>query len=128
MQTRRQFLGTMAATPLARGRAGARPNILLIITDQQRAGMLSCAGNSYVKTPNLDSLAQNGARFERAYVANPVCSPSRTSLMTGRMPSSIGMECNEDLQIPVRATAAMLDSSLGMTFRKAGYQTVYGGK
>src|SRR5437870_3941048 len=112
MQTRRQFLGSLAAAQLAAGRAGARPNILVIITDQQRASMLSCAGNPYVKTPNLDSLAANGVRFERTYVTNPVCSPSRMSLMTGRMPSSIGMECNEDLRRPVRATAAMIDSSL----------------
>lgn len=128
MQTRRQFLGTLAAAELAQGRAGARPNILLLITDQQRASMLSCAGNPWVKTPNLDSLAANGMRFERAYVTNPVCSPSRTSMLTGRMPSAIGMECNEDLQRPVRVTASMLDSSLGVTFRKAGYQTMYGGK
>ena len=128
MQTRRQFLGTLAAAELAHGHAAAHPNILLIITDQQRASMLSCAGNPWVKTPNLDSLAANGVRFERAYVANPVCSPSRMSMLTGRMPSAIGMECNEDLQRPVRATAAMIDSSLGVTFRKEGYQTVYGGK
>jgi choline-sulfatase len=128
MQTRRQFLGSLATAQLARGRAGSRPNILLIVTDQQRAGMLSCAGNPWVKTPHLDSIAANGVRFERAYVANPVCSPSRMSMLTGRMPSEIGMECNEDLQRPVRVTAAMMDSSLGMTFRKAGYQTIYGGK
>ena len=90
--------------------------------------MLSCAGNPWVKTPNLDSIAANGVRFERTYVTNPVCSPSRMSLMTGRMPSAIGMECNEDLRRPVKVTAAMLDSSLGMTFRKAGYQTMFGGK
>jgi choline-sulfatase len=128
MQTRRQFLGTAAAAGFARGLDGKGPNILVILTDQQRASMLSCAGNSYVKTPNLDSLAQTGVRFERAYVANPVCSPSRMSLMTGRMPSSIGMECNEDLARPVTVPAAMLRSSLGVTFRDAGYETVYGGK
>jgi arylsulfatase A-like enzyme len=128
MQTRRQFLGTAAVAGLARGLAGTRPNVLVIITDQQRASMLSCAGNSYVKTPNLDSLARTGVRFERTYAANPVCSPSRMSLMTGHMPSSIGMECNEDLRRPVTVPAAMLRSSLGVTFREAGYETVYGGK
>jgi arylsulfatase A-like enzyme len=128
MQTRREFVATLAAAELARSQPAMRPNILIIITDQQRASMLSCAGSPYVRTPNLDSIAANGARFERCYAPNPVCSPSRFSLMTGRMPSAIGMECNEDLKRPVRATAEMIDSSLGMTFRKAGYRTVYGGK
>ena len=89
--------------------------------------MLSCAGNSYVKTPNMDSLARSGVRFERAYVTNPVCSPSRMSLMTGRMPSAIGMECNEDGR-HVAVPRPMLEASLGNAFRGAGYQTVYGGK
>ena len=118
-QTRRQFLGTLAATQAVRGSAAGRPNILVIITDQQRASMLSCAGNPYVKTPNLDSLAQAGARFERAYVANPVCSPSRTSLITGRMPSAIGMECNEDLRRPVKVPAAMLEPTSKMAPRRS---------
>ena len=107
--------------------ARPRPNVLVIMTDQQGAGMLSCAGNTYVKTPNMDSLARSGVRFERAYVANPVCSPSRLSLMTGRMPSAIGMECNEDGR-HVAVPKGMLEASLGNTFRRAGYQTVYGGK
>lgn len=107
--------------------ARPRPNVLVILTDQQRAGMLSCAGNPYVRTPNMDSLAQSGVRFERAYVTNPVCSPSRMSLMTGRMPSAIGMECNEDGR-HVAVPRPMLEASLGNAFRRAGYQTVYGGK
>lgn len=119
----------MAAAGAAVGQPQKRPNVLVIITDQQRAGMLSCAGNPYVKTPNLDSLAKTGVRFEQAYAANPVCSPSRMSLMTGRMPSAIGMECNEDNALPKTVVpASMLGSSLGRTFRDAGYQTVYGGK
>jgi arylsulfatase A-like enzyme len=124
--TRRQFLAAGAA-PLARGAARQRPNVLVILTDQQGAGMMSCAGNPYVKTPNMDSLAQSGVRFERAYVANPVCSPSRMSLLTGRMPSEIGMECNEDGG-KVAVPRPMLEASLGNTFRRAGYRTVYGGK
>ena len=120
--TRRQFLASATAGAIAR----PRPNILVILTDQQGAGMLSAAGNPHLKTPNMDSLARTGTRFERTYVANPVCSPSRMSLMTGRMPSAIGMECNEDGGKPV--PDAMLRAGLGGTFRAAGYHTVYGGK
>ncbi len=104
-----------------------RPNVLLIITDQQRADMLSCAGNRYVKTPAVDSLAASGVRFGMAYCANPVCSPSRFSMMTGVMPSRIGMDRN--MNIPASpAGDRLLECALGRVFRAAGYQTVYGGK
>ena len=68
-----------------------RPNILLILADQLSASMMSCAGNPYLGTPAMDSLAATGTRFDRAYCTNPVCVPSRFSLMTGRMPSEIGL-------------------------------------
>jgi choline-sulfatase len=104
----------------------SKPNILLIITDQQHAGMLSCAGNAYVQTPNLDSLARTGVRFERAYCGNPVCVPSRFCMLSGTMPSRIGMETNGEIgnEIPQE----ILDDAMGAVFRRAGYQTVYGGK
>src|SRR6476620_1576970 len=84
----------------------SRPNILFIMTDQQHAGMLSCTGNPYLKTPALDSLAAAGTRFELAYVTNPVCVPSRFSLQTGRMPSAIGMGTNQtQLKVPPKMCA-----------------------
>ena len=64
----------------------SRPNIILIVTDQQSAHMLSCTGNKWLKTPAMDYIAKNGIRFERAYSTNPVCSPARIGLMTGRFP------------------------------------------
>lgn len=60
------------------------PNILLIMTDQQRYDSLGCYGSKAVPTPNLDALAAQGAVFENCYVNNPVCTPSRASMMTGR--------------------------------------------
>ncbi len=53
-------------------KASKKPNILFIMTDQQSATMLSCAGNKNLKTPALDALAASGVRFERAYACNPV--------------------------------------------------------
>lgn len=103
-----------------------KPNILIIITDQQHAGMMSCTGNPYVNTPSLDRLAAEGIRFERAYVSNPVCVPSRFSLMTGQMPSLIGMEDNHHQKNFV--PEEILKTSLGTVFTEAGYQTVYAGK
>jgi len=63
-----------------------RPNILWICTDQQRFDTLGCYGNSFVRTPNLDRLAQNGMLFERCYSQSPVCTPSRACFLTGRYP------------------------------------------
>jgi choline-sulfatase len=106
-----------------------QPNILLIITDQQHAGMMSCAGNAYLKTPAMDSLARSGARFEQAYCGNPVCVPSRVTMMTGVMPSRIGMEANEDMpRAKPKMSESILQRSLGRVFRQAGYESAYGGK
>ncbi|MAS37411.1 MAG: hypothetical protein CL610_25655 [Anaerolineaceae bacterium] len=61
-----------------------QPNILLIMTDQQRFDSLGCYGFDAAYTPNLDQLAAEGVLFERCYVNNPICTPSRASLMTGK--------------------------------------------
>lgn len=71
-----------------------KPNIILFITDQQRADHLGCYGNAVVKTPYLDAIAKRGWRADRFYVASPVCMPNRSSLMTGRMPSVHGARHN----------------------------------
>lgn len=71
-----------------------KPNFLVFVTDQHRADHLGCYGNRYVKTPNIDALATQGWRFDKAYVANPVCMPNRGSMMTGRMPSIHGARGN----------------------------------
>lgn len=71
-----------------------RPNILCIITDQQRADHLGCAGNPVLQTPHLDSLAEDGTRFERAYVNCPLCMPSRATLFTGETPRGHGVRTN----------------------------------
>lgn len=71
-----------------------KPNFLVFVTDQQRADHLGCYGNTRVRTPHIDALAANGWRFDRAYVANPVCMPNRGSMMTGRMPSTHGARGN----------------------------------
>ncbi len=103
-----------------------RPNLLVIITDQQHAGMLSCAGNRYLHTPALDGLAARGVRFELAYPSNPVCVPSRMSMVTGWLPSHFGMRSNAEVRNPAPPEA--ISRALGWCIRRAGYQTVYGGK
>ena len=105
----------------------SRPNILLVITDQQSATMMSCTGNPHLRTPAMDSLAATGVRFERAYCTNPVCVPSRFSLMTGRYPTEIGMRNNISREINVMPEH-ILQRGMGWVLRDAGYETVYGGK
>src|SRR5687767_536985 len=71
--------------------SGKTPNILLIVSDDHSAAHVGCYGNPDVKTPNLDRLAAEGVRFDRAYVAAPQCVPSRAAILTGRHPIDIGM-------------------------------------
>lgn len=79
--------------------AEQRPNIIYIMTDQQTASAMSCAGNSDVHTPNMDLLASRGVRFVNAYCAFPLSGPTRSSMFTGYMPSQIGTIEN-NLPIP----------------------------
>ncbi len=67
------------------------PNVVFILTDDQGPWALGCAGNDEIRTPNLDRLAAEGARFENFFCTSPVCSPARSSLMTGRIPSAHGV-------------------------------------
>ena len=63
-----------------------RPNILWICTDQQRYDTLNCYGNSWVRSPRIDALADSGVMFANAFCQNPLCTPSRASFLTGRYP------------------------------------------
>ena len=93
--TRRGFLGAAGglaacAAGAARAAAGAppRPNVLFINTDQQRADTLGCSGNPLARTPHLDALAASGALFTSCYATQPVCSPCRSSMVTGLFPNA----------------------------------------
>jgi len=69
-----------------------RPNIVFIFTDQQSADAMSCAGNPELHTPAMDSLAESGVRFDRAYCTYPLCTPARSSMFTGRWPHLPAMQ------------------------------------
>lgn len=68
-----------------------KTNVLYILSDDQGAWAMHCAGNDDIKTPALDSLAKEGMRFESFFCTSPVCSPARASLLTGRIPSAHGV-------------------------------------
>jgi arylsulfatase A-like enzyme len=98
-----------------------RPSFLLIVTDQQRADHLGCYGNKVVRTPQLDAIGAAGWRFDRCYVACPICMPNRATLMTGRMPSVHRVRHN-GIPLSLRATTAV------DLLRAAGYGTALVGK
>ena len=100
-----------------------RPNILYIFTDQQSGSAMSCAGNHDLHTPAADSLAEGGARFDSAYCTYPLCTPSRASMFTGRMPHELDITEN-GLPIPER----FRQQEMGWLFRNGGYDCGYGGK
>ncbi len=99
----------------------ARPNFLIFMTDQQRADHLGCYGNPIVQTPNIDALAARGQRFERFYVANPICQSNRAALATGQLTSVNGCRKNG---IPLSRDSTTYADVL----RAAGYRTGLVGK
>ena len=101
-----------------------KPNVLLIVTDQQFADAMSCRiGKKYINTPAMDSLAASGTLYSRAYCANPVCVPSRAAMFTGHYPPETGV-----LSHVVKKLDYHRFPSMGTVFRNAGYRTGYVGK
>ncbi|HIG16682.1 MAG TPA: sulfatase, partial [Candidatus Handelsmanbacteria bacterium] len=97
-----------------------RPNILLITSDQQHWSTMGCV-NAQIQTPNLDRLAVQGTRFDRAYCPNPTCTPTRASIITGKYPSqhgawSLGTKLLES------------ERTVGDDLRDVGYRTSLVGK
>ncbi len=93
--TRRDLLKAAAAGPLIHvpGRAAAaRPNVVMFMTDDHGAWATGAYGCGEMRTPNIDRLAREGARFTRAFACTPVCSPSRMTYMTGKIPSQHGVQ------------------------------------
>lgn len=103
------------------GMTQKKPNILLIMADQLRFDALGCYGNTQIHTPHIDSLALNGSTFDNHYIQNPVCSPSRCSILTGRYPKNHGVRDNG---IPLRDEEATFPEAL----RNGGYRTAAIGK
>jgi arylsulfatase A-like enzyme len=99
---------------------GRKPNILLLVSDDQRPDTISALGNEHIRTPHLDELAQQGLVFTRATCAHPLCFPSRAELLTGstgwRNGSFAGLKLNAEVPLLPNLLAA------------AGYQTWYVGK
>ena len=85
------FLGTVLPSA-PRAQAAGRPNVILIIADDMAQDDCGAYGHSGIKTPHIDALARGGMRFDRAFVTASSCSPSRSSIITGRYPHNTGAE------------------------------------
>ena len=115
-----------------------RPDVIVVLTDQQRADAFGAAGAGDLHTPVMDRLARQGVLFTRAFTATPQCSPSRAALLTGRYPHRTGVMGNTvgegrggAAASPPAGMSPALDRSLptlGRIFAAAGYETAYFGK
>jgi len=101
-----------------------RPNILFVMSDQQSFDMLGCAGNSQIKTPNIDAFAEQGVRFEHAVSNCPVCTPYRSMLLTGRHPLYNNCFDNDRRLL----NEEEIGPGVGHVLRDAGYRMGYVGK
>ncbi|MBP8789906.1 MAG: sulfatase-like hydrolase/transferase [Breznakibacter sp.] len=115
--------GEPSVDPPKQAGSTAKPNIILILTDQQTASAMGCAGNADVKTPAMDALAKDGRIFERAYCSYPLSGPCRASLMTGKMPVELGVKDNDD---PL--SDADMARNIGFVLQSGGYDCLYAGK
>lgn len=130
--TRRQFLKEVTLATTALSMAGSayagtnttrKPNILLILTDDQGWGDVTSHGNDIIDTPVMDSLAASGARFDRFFVS-PVCAPTRASLLTGRYHPRTGVHGVTRAYETMRSN----EVTLAQVFKNAGYATGCFGK
>jgi len=105
--------------------ADSRPNIVFVITDDQRWDQLGYTGHPVLKTPNIDRIAEEGASFNNFFVATPLCSPSRASFLTGLYPHTHRVFNNDKLGIDVVSHTLM---TFPRQLREQGYETAYVGK
>ncbi len=121
--SRRAFLGQVAASALAA--PVRKSNVVLIFADDLGYGDLGCYGGK-ARTPNLDRLAREGMRFTQFLSANPVCSPSRAALLTGRYPTRVGMP---RVLFPTDQTGLPEDEqTIAQMLKPLGYKTMCVGK
>jgi N-acetylglucosamine-6-sulfatase len=116
------ILGAVGAGLPAPARA-APPNLVFILTDDQRWDALGCAGHPFLQTPHMDRLAREGVRFRNAFVTTPLCSPSRASFLTGQYVHTHRVTGNRDHN--ARSHELVTFPRL---LREAGYTTAYVGK
>ncbi|HOP76510.1 MAG TPA: arylsulfatase [Thermogutta sp.] len=117
------LLASLGLVEASQGSGAERPNVVLVITDDQGYGDLACHGNPVIKTPNLDRLYQESVRLTDFHV-DPTCSPTRAALMTGRYSCRTGVWHT----IMGRSILRRDETTMADVFRRAGYRTAIFGK
>jgi len=107
----------------ASGRAKKQPNIIFLLTDDQRADTMGCAGNTIIQTPNMDALAANGVRFKNAFVTTSICASSRASIFTGQWTRRHGI-----IDFRTHFSEEVLAQTYPMLLSQAGYRIGFIGK
>lgn len=108
-----------------------KPNFVIVFTDDQGYGDLSCYGAKHVNTPHIDQMAKQGARLTSFYVAAPVCTPSRAALMTGCYPQRVDMGTGSKFPVLLSGDAKGLNPNeitIAEVLKAAGYKTGMFGK
>src|SRR5690554_723318 len=105
-----------------------RPNVIIIYTDDQGTLDLNIYGAKDLYTPHMDNLAINGVRFSQFYAAAPVCSPSRSALMTGRYPQRAGLATNASSRKGGEGGMPGSQVTMAEVFQSTGYATGHIGK
>ncbi|MEZ4715217.1 MAG: sulfatase-like hydrolase/transferase [Caldilineaceae bacterium] len=105
-----------------------QPNILFLITDQQRVDTLGCYGNPICRTPNVDGLAARGVRFDQAYTPTAICTPARASLITGVLPFEHKLLANFERNVGYITELPADTDSFAYHLRDAGYNVGTVGK
>lgn len=90
------ILALASFLPAGQAAEAPRPNVVFILMDDLRWDEMGCAGHPFLKTPNIDRIAREGAFFRNAFATTPLCSPSRASFLTGRYPHAHGVTDNTD--------------------------------
>ena len=109
--------------------AATHPNIVLIVSDNQSQTLLGTYGNSAILTPNIDRLAAQGIKFNRAFSVSGVCSPTRATMLTGLLPSQTGVHVALPTHVSVDRWSAIEEfRNLPQTLKDAGYRTALVGK
>src|SRR5213080_3804451 len=110
----------------SRAQAQTRPNIIFIMTDDQRLDALSCMGHPFFKSPNLDRIANEGAKFTNYFVTIPLCSPSRACILSGQYAHKHGIIDNGVLIKRDEQSFAL--KTVAQNLQQAGYETAFIGK
>ncbi len=105
-----------------------KPNLILILTDDQGYADVGFNGSTEIKTPNIDRIAYEGARFDSGYVSFPVCGPSRAGLLTGRYQDRFGFILNPSINPADKAGLPKSEKNIAEVLKPAGYRTAILGK